>query len=121
MVARTLFEAEDPERRRSGTSVPSGLRCVACSSLITNVEATHTQAGASEHVFANPAGIVYAIRLFSRAEHLKLVGEKTTEATWFSGYAWQIALCESCHLHLGWAFFGEDCFWALLRDRIIEG
>jgi hypothetical protein len=116
-----LREAEDPERRSSArTAEPSGVRCGACKTLLATQNDVTERAGAVDHVFANPAGVVFSIRCFARVEHVQLVGERTFAATWFCGYAWQIAICEACHLHLGWAFFGEAPFWALVRDRIEE-
>ncbi|KAF1788745.1 hypothetical protein GQ600_6538 [Phytophthora cactorum] len=29
---------------------------------------------------------------------------RSTEDTWFAGYAWSITHCNSCYLHLGWRF-----------------
>lgn len=28
----------------------------------------------------------------------------STEFSWFPGYAWQIALCKRCQIHIGWRF-----------------
>jgi len=52
------------------------------------------------------------------------IGVASTQNSWFPGYAWVIALCPSCHGHIGWLFVRvrEDLepvnFFGLSRERV---
>ena len=58
----------------------------------------------SSHV--NPAGIPCEILTFSRVTHVASAdpADATEEFTWFDGYAWRLAACAGCGLHLGWRY-----------------
>ena len=77
-------------------------------------------------VFSNPQGVVFEIVTLSAAQNLKLWGEPTTEATWFSGYAWTVAFCAGCRAHLGWRYDAAvsgvtpASFFGLLRAELVE-
>ena len=77
-------------------------------------------------VFSNPHGLVFEIVRLSTAKNLTLHGEPTTDASWFSGYAWTIALCAGCRTHLGWRYDAAmsgvtpASFFGLLRAELIE-
>jgi hypothetical protein len=41
--------------------------------------------------------------------------------TWFAGYAWAVAQCGRCGMHLGWRLrSGVHVFHGLVRDRLVE-
>jgi cereblon len=77
-------------------------------------------------VFPNPHGTLREIMTVRFATGLHLVGPPTTEFTWFAGYAWEVAYCESCARHLGWRFSAVepaaelDTFYGLLCSEVIE-
>lgn len=95
------------------------LRCRACGRAITDTGARVEVAGAHEHVKKNPGGFVFQIGCFRAAPGAVPWGAPTAEHTWFAGYAWQIALCGGCGIHLGWAFQAAgDRFHGLVADRL---
>lgn len=97
------------------------LCCVRCLHPITDHAAYMEHAGGHHHVFTNPGGITYELVLYAQANCV-IHGPATTEFTWFAGYAWQLALCASCHEHLGWRYRrpGSGTFYGLIRDRLCE-
>jgi len=78
-------------------------------------------AGAHVHVFTNPGGFRYEIALFTQADCVSH-GPASTDFTWFAGYAWRLALCANCHVHLGWRYHrtGSADFYGLIRNRLAE-
>lgn len=45
--------------------------------------------------------------------------EVTRAYTWFPGYAWRLALCAKCGLHLGWHYRSSgDDFFGLILNRL---
>ena len=90
-----------------------------CGHRVAHAEAKIAVSGQHEHTCVNPAGIVYRIACFRSAPGCKAQGDLVAEHSWFAGYAWQIALCGNCLLHLGWAFRGTgEGFHGLIVDRI---
>jgi hypothetical protein len=78
------------------------------------------QNGRHEHAFFNPAGIAFLVRCFSRAPGVTCRGTPDTTFSWFAGYAWQIASCGRCGIHVGWRFSKDDTsFYALISKRLI--
>jgi len=75
--------------------------------------------GRHEHAFFNPAGIAFEIRCFRQAPGTETQGDPTSDFSWFAGYRWQIALCTTCHTHLGWLFTGSGSFYGLIASRLI--
>jgi hypothetical protein len=57
---------------------------------------------------------------FSEAPGAADVGDATSEASWFPGYAWTFAICQKCHNHLGWWYNGKDRFAGLIATRLIR-
>ena len=84
--------------------------CRECLFPITREEEQSEMAGAGQHTFANPAGIVFTIGCFSAAEF-----------TWFPGFDWRVAICRGCLTHLGWHFAAPSgaAFWGLILDHLI--
>ena len=95
--------------------------CRECLYPITREEEQREMAGASQHTFANPAGIVFTIGCFGSAEGCVPVGSSSDEFTWFRGYAWRVGVCRSCLTHLGWHFAAPSGagFWGLILDNLI--
>lgn len=101
--------------------------CKECGQLVTDWASIRAAPGGGERqVFANPHGRVFEIVRTLRVHRVALVGEPTTEASWFGGYAWTIASCGRCGSHLGWRFTAAvparepSVFWGLLVDRLVE-
>lgn len=95
--------------------------CANCKTIITSVKDKMEISSKHQHTFYNPQGYVYNIRCYKKAPGCMQYGYKTSEFTWFPGYAWQIALCSNCNIHLGWKYdSGSSTFYGLIFDKLIE-
>jgi len=115
--AQQLIESLNNELRRKPRQL---IRCVACQHAVTsNVEKLEVQS-AHLHRFVNPLGTAFDVACFSRALGCIVVGDATFDYTWFSGYAWQYALCEHCGEHLGWHYVsvGNSSFFGLIVNKL---
>lgn len=109
--------AEDPE---SASKTEKNICCAFCMHPVTKPENQTTMNGAFRHVFANPHGYVYEIGCFSYAPGCRPSSTSSSEFSWFSGYSWQIGVCELCASHLGWRFSSEaNVFYGLILDKLI--
>lgn len=115
-----LEDVTDVDERNSTGDDSVKILCGACRHELTTGEASTTVDGAHRHVKVNPHGHVFHIRCFQPVPGVVAIGQPSEEFTWFSGYRWQIALCASCQVHVGWAFSGNGEFGALIQDRIVE-
>lgn len=98
----------------------SPILCRHCRQEITKVVHTTAVNGSHQHIFTNPTGITYQIACFSSADGCSVYGVPTYEFTWFAGYAWSIALCANCLLHMGWYYCSEESgFFGLILDNLI--
>ena len=95
--------------------------CRECLFPITREEEQSEMAGARQHTFANPSGIVFTIGCFQRADGCLPVGPASDEFTWFPGFAWRVAICRGCLAHLGWYFAAPSgvAFFGLILDHLI--
>jgi hypothetical protein len=104
-------DGPDPARRKSPRAADERaidqpepcLICRACALPIADPRSIF-RLGEGPQIYLNPHGILHELLLVAAAQNLLLVGEATTEHTWFAGYAWRIALCARCHAHLGWRY-----------------
>jgi hypothetical protein len=95
------------------------LFCAACRHPVTHQDERIIVHGGHKHRFTNPHGVAYHIGCFREAAGCAVAGEATLEYTWFRGYAWRIAYCAHCHVHLGWRFqSGAEYFHGLIVDRL---
>jgi hypothetical protein len=95
--------------------------CATCSQPITTASQRLSVSGRHLHEFMNPEGQRFVVACFSGASGLLAAGEPSSIWTWFPGYTWQIALCQSCSTHLGWIYRGEaQLFYGLIWDRLAE-
>jgi hypothetical protein len=117
--APTIEAESDPEVRREEEG---WLLCVDCGHRIAPLRAATSVTGAHQHELVNPSAIVFVVRCFTHAPGCMPVGERSTQWTWFPGYAWQIELCRGCAGHVGWSFHatGKSAFYGLIRDRVLE-
>lgn len=53
--------------------------------------------------YVNSHGVVHDMLTIEKAE-VYVVGNPEPGHSWFPGYAWQIAYCLRCRMHLGWVF-----------------
>ena len=93
------------------------IRCRSCEHTITRPDLAIQP---HEHTFRNPGGYSFHVLCYSDAPGAADVGEATTEATWFPGYAWSFATCGQCQTHLGWWYSGEDRFAGLIAQRLVR-
>lgn len=107
--AEQSLETRDPE---------ASLCCARCGHPVTRERHRFAVHGRHEHTRVNPFGFVFHFGCFAQADGCAVDGPLTAEETWFPGYAWRIAHCGACGVHLGWAFQGEGAFFGLLLDRL---
>lgn len=93
--------------------------CKQCMAYIANKDDIMAIEGSASHYKRNPAGIFFSIICLSSASGCTILGDYTSEHSWFLGYKWSIALCSSCVSHLGWHFIGKGSFYGLIANRII--
>ncbi|GBC59993.1 hypothetical protein DENIS_0935 [Desulfonema ishimotonii] len=108
-------EEDEPEKEKA-------IRCGQCGSRITTAGDRMDMNGQHRHVFNNPAGYIFEIGCFGRAEGCASRGTPTMEFTWFAGFAWRFAMCGKCNAHLGWHYIssGGSSFYGLILDHLIE-
>lgn len=94
--------------------------CQACKELVTYDEARLAMNEKHNHTFFNPQGLVFRVACFQIAPGTMAVGQPSDDFTWFAGYRWQIALCNTCRRHLGWYFSGSGTFFGLIENRLVE-
>jgi hypothetical protein len=124
------FRLLDREDDRAPTASPAPVEeravaperaivCARCEHAITGERQRIAVLDAHEHRFMNPAGLLFHIGCFARADGCVVIGPASDEYPWFPGYLWRIALCGSCADHLGWHFqSGASAFFGLRLDRL---
>jgi hypothetical protein len=113
MSKQTSIKLEEKTETRAQKAV----RCKACGQVVTS-PALAIQP--HEHTFRNPVGFSFHVVCYSDAPGAADVGEPTTAACWFPGYAWTFAICTQCHSHVGWWYSGSDRFAGLIATRLIR-
>lgn len=120
-------KAPSASRHRRTDGAPGAERarrlyCIACRQLITHIDERISKNGAPEHTVRNPYGIEFHVGCFKSAYGCRAPGAPTRAHTWFPGYAWRLALCVRCGLHLGWLYQGDiDSFHGLILNRLTTG
>ncbi|BHF72535.1 hypothetical protein SprV_0401560200 [Sparganum proliferum] len=106
----------------------SQMACVSCKrNMSSQKDVICLAQEGSLQTYVNPHGIVFDMLTLSRVIQgsVELVGESSTEYSWFPGYAWTIAHCAGCYNHVGWLFtaVSEDLrprmFWGIKRDALV--
>ncbi|KAG6970073.1 hypothetical protein JG688_00005037 [Phytophthora aleatoria] len=92
--------------------VEEDIFCSMCGSSLANTREifSMTARGAAGGTFVNPGGHVFQVLTLREVDraHVFVDMMRSTEDTWFAGYAWSITHCNSCYLHLGWRFDRVD-------------
>jgi hypothetical protein len=96
-----------------------GIYCKACHTKISHPSHAFEMQSSHLHVFTNPEGVTFEIGLYAKADCLAS-GPMILEHTWFAGYAWQVALCPGCQIHLGWRYSQAHApaFYGLILSRL---
>jgi len=111
-VAPAPVEERRTERERA-------IVCASCGHQITSERERISVLDAHEHRFMNPAGSLFHIGCFRRADGCMAIGPASVDYPWFPGFDWQVALCAACADHLGWRFqSAADSFFGLRLDRL---
>ena len=107
-------DREKPQKERY-------LLCKHCENKITRPDDRLNFQGAFDHTFLNPSGSVYRIGCFYKADGCIVLGEASTEWTWFQGFHWRVAVCSQCLKHLGWFYTNkeESSFFGLILDALV--
>ena len=115
--------SQPSDRSRTADREPgNAIRCRFCLFRITSAAERIPQSGAHRHTFANPHGIVFEIGCFRNAPGCRTQGAATLEFSWFSGYAWRLAICGRCLNHLGWRFQKGpgEAFFGLILSHLMD-
>lgn len=95
------------------------LICTNCGSIITFSSERVDINGAFNHSFANPHGLFFEISCFKNAPGCICSNESSSEFTWFPGFSWRVAACQSCLNHLGWLFSSaKNHFYGLISANL---
>jgi hypothetical protein len=100
-------------------------RCLACNSVVTYSDRLVAVSGSKRHRFTNPAGVICEFLTFFSCPGAMTFGNPTEENSWFPGYGWNFALCQSCGNHLGWHYIAASMleespeFWGILVYQIV--
>ena len=112
---------DEKEEVADATAEGPWLLCAVCRHRLTRAGFKIEKNGAHTHTFTNPHGLTFNLRCFSQAPGCAALGPAAMEYSWFAGYAWQIAICGNCRVHLGWKYYGAtDTFYGLIREQLVE-
>jgi hypothetical protein len=111
-----------PEEHTEPSEEELWVVCRQCGQRLSKPSERISVGGSYSHTFANPNGIVYEIGCYRMVTGCSFFGPPSYEFPWFSGHSWQIAICGSCQVHLGWLFRGKagEQFFGLILERISE-
>jgi hypothetical protein len=101
------------------------MRCRRCRyDICSHKQAFCMSAEGPVSAFVNPGGVVHETATYFKAKHIVLIGDPSSEHSWFPGYTWTIGICGQCGSHLGWRFDAErpgmvpGRFWGLSRGSL---
>ncbi|CAI9773126.1 unnamed protein product [Fraxinus pennsylvanica] len=103
------------------------IQCKTCQTLIARrsdmlVMSSEGPLGA----YANEHGFVHEVTTLLKTNGLAIKGIPTKEYSWFPGYAWSIADCATCEMHMGWLFTATRkklkprSFWGIKSSQIAD-
>ena len=115
-----VLVGEPSLRKAMGRLLQRWLRCRLCREAVTAEDERAAVEGEHVHRRTNPAGIEFEFGCFLVAPGAVVVGEPTSEFSWFAGCSWSYSMCRGCGAHLGWYFEGRDpVFHGLILDRLV--
>ncbi|CAK1542782.1 unnamed protein product [Leptosia nina] len=104
----------------------SVLCCLSCSTEIARREDVFAMSSEGVHSnYTNLGGYMHDIVTVSRAQNIDLSGSPSADFSWFPGYAWSIASCAYCLVHVGWRFdalkrnMRPQQFFGLCRNYVL--
>jgi hypothetical protein len=114
-----IVSAEPDSIQAEEPAIEKKILCRNCHSHITDKNEEISINESDYHLFKNPAGIYFRVVCFQNAKGCIIISDYTEMYTWFEGYSWAIALCSTCHSHLGWHYISlERTFYGLIADRL---
>ena len=96
--------------------------CKVCGYEITRRGWAISVRDAYDHTVFNPTGRLFCVLCFEQAAGVTALGAASTAFTWFPGYAWRIAYCQSCSGHMGWVYEGDGSpnrFFGLIKASLV--
>jgi len=115
VVSRPEVQQENEKIEREDEA----LLCLSCLNQITRRDHAVRVNGSHTHTFFNPQGIVFELGCFRKASGCLVMGEPTSEFTWFADSVWRFTLCRKCGIHLGWHYeLRESEFYGLILARL---
>lgn len=110
-----------PDTGDAGKTPAPRVVCVSCGHVVTDRAQAIQIEGLHRHVRINPHGYEHHFGCYRAAPGVVGAGALQATFSWFAGYAWQLAYCGGCAVHLGWIFVGEgDGFVGLLAAQVRE-
>ncbi len=120
VFSKHITQARSDPEVESSPKDEKKICCALCMHPIAEPESQIAINGSFRHVFANPHGYVYEIGCFSNAAGCRRASTASSEFSWFSGFSWQIGICEQCASHLGWIFSSDSkVFYGLIIEKLI--
>ena len=94
--------------------------CAICGALITDNRYAVPINGQQRYIKTNPDNHSFSFGCFSSASGCRTLGDYSDQHSWFSGYQWCFAHCKSCNAQLGWHFRGEQAFFGLILEQLVN-
>ena len=76
--------------------------------------------------YINPGGVTQEIFTMRKvSSNVAVFGSRTSQYTWFPGYAWRHLYCRGCNTHLGWRYDAErpdlvpKSFYGIRRGNVV--
>ncbi len=107
-------------RRQEDFSGEQQLCCVICRHAITSSRDATVRQGNHFHDRTNPDGRRFLIACFQNAPGCFVSGNSTAIHSWFTGYHWSFAHCAGCSCQIGWHYSGEQPFFGLMVEQLVE-
>ncbi len=115
-------ERPQPEDMEQEPGREGGIFCRQCRHLLTSQDQRLEIQGSHGHTFSNPAGLLFQIGCFRLVPGCLPASPPEARWSWFSGYSWQVVVCSSCEVHVGWLYAGgSESFYGLILNRLVKG
>lgn len=101
------------------------LSCTNCSKIVGHQRDVFAMSvEGTQSTYVNPDGYLHETVTLHKAQGLAISGPPSTRYSWFPGYAWSVAHCKHCRIHIGWKFIATrkdlkpNKFWGLSRRSL---